>query len=155
MVNSQVVAETINAFKLDQQRDNIPNPIPVIEVGMKLSKSSRLINAARGTTGTISIMTTPTEQQFYLRRISMCIVKDATCDIPLGIVACSSVINGVTTSLAQIPVLTLTAQEQNIVVPFNNVKLDKSAVIQVTSGAYSVGSMHRTIEIEYMIDEVQ
>jgi hypothetical protein len=78
MVNSQVTKEIIDELKLDQNVDQIPTAIPVIEVGVQsvkrgLNKSQSISNATSAT-----IYATPTDQDFYLTGANLTFVRDAT-----------------------------------------------------------------------------
>ncbi len=156
MVNSQVVAETVNALKLDIQRENIPVPIPVIDVGIKHNKQLRVISADSSASGAMTVFTTTSDLSrgtLYVKGLTLSYVKNVTCDIASGSIAISATINGVSTKLALLPVLTLNADNASIAVMFDNpVKLDLATV--TVTGTFTAGSCVRSYSIYYYLDEV-
>lgn len=72
MVNSQLVAETNNTFKIDTRVEKTPSAIPVAEVGLKGSKSIHIVASGTATnSNSTTIYTTPTDQDFYLTFASL------------------------------------------------------------------------------------
>jgi hypothetical protein len=159
MVNSQVVAETIEAFKLDKQRDNIPNPIPVIEVGTKSTKNGFCLTANKTTTGSLSISAADlrvTDKTFFLTGFTFDMIKDATCDIATGNIPVFSVLfdTGVSVNLAALSVLTLTAQNMSISIHLSHpIKILKNSSISL-GGTFSLGTMSRSLTVYGYVDEV-
>jgi len=66
MVNSQVVREINNAFKIDERVSTTPNAIPVIEVGLKATKTNIIRNEVLTNALSTIVYTTPTKGDFYL-----------------------------------------------------------------------------------------
>jgi len=81
--------------------------------------------------------------------------KDVTCDMSTGRVTVTCVIDGITTIIAVMSVLTLTAEHDTIVVHFKNpLRIDKNTNIKIGSVTYTAGLMSRTAVIMGYIDEV-
>jgi len=117
---------------------------PVKEIQPKLNivkTNNRII------TGSVTIYTTPADKDFYLTNITFSLIKDVACDQATANVPINVVIDGVTVGLCGIACLTLTAQQQTIVLNFPiPLKLDRNSTI--TSGAtYTVGLMARSVHL--------
>ena len=156
MVNSQLITQIINAFKLDMRVDKIPNATPTVEVNPKIIKSVIVKSGAKTTTGGFTLLATPLNQDVFLKTISFGMVKDVTCDVAINLAGVSAVIDGVTTNLLSVPMLTLTAQDQNKTINFGpaGIKIDRNSNILIISNTYAAGLMNRTAEISYFLDEV-
>lgn len=149
--NSDLTKELVRAGRL-QVNQGVPSQIlptiqPTIEVNPKLM---RILNAVRGnrsvTSGTLSIMTTPTDREFYLTSIGVSYVKDATCDAVTGRFDVFVVIDGATQVLHAFPVLTTTAQSDSWFLSFPfPMKIDKGTGITM-SGSFTAGNLIRTGE---------
>ena len=155
MVNSQLVREQEIAFKVDRLVDRLPMAIPVVEVNPKLTKPLVTYNAVKTTTGALTTLTTPTDQDVYIRSVVLNMVKDATCDAATGQLYVSCMVGGLLRVLACIPILTLTAQSFETRVDFGSgIKVDRGSAIAGTSNAYTVGLMSKSVIVVYYLDEV-
>lgn len=152
MVNSQVVAETAQAFKLDLNVDKIPAPIPVIEVGVKSVKNAIAANAGLSNATSATVYTCPSNQDFYLTSCILNMIKDATSTSLY--VTLRVYINGQSTTLIYIPCFTLTAQTMscNLIFP-HPLKLDRGSQINVLSDT-NVANIKAYGSISGFIDEV-
>ncbi len=154
MVNSQVTAEISNALKIDERVENIPSPIPVIEVGIKRTKNAIIKEAHSSLSGATTIYTTPADMDFYLCSISMSIVKNAACDAATGYIGVYGTINGQTQYLLTSVWITLTAERIDINITFpHSIKIDRNTSIRL-GGVFAAGVMERTACITGFIDEV-
>jgi len=156
MANSQVIQEIIKALNLNVNRDKIPEPVPVIEVGRK-SKSTLIAGNSSSGSGTITIMSASTgpatRGDVYITGVMMSYVKNATCDVASGTMSLNGTINGATTTITQLPLLTLTADNAQIALEFTQpIKLDLNSALTQAS-TYTAGAMVRSIIVYYYIDE--
>jgi len=157
MVNSQVIKETVDAFKLDLNTESVPNAIPVVEVGIKSSKSSFPKTFTKSTTGSATIYTTPTDQDFYITALAVSLMKDATCDVADGgSFSITAQVNGIVTQLIGIPLFTLTAQDGELALSFGNhpMKVDRGTTILIATNTFSAGKMTRIGYVHGYLDEV-
>ena len=153
MANSQVTQEIIKALNLNVNRENVPNPIPVVEVGVKLVKNAILKSVGRTSSGTGTIYTTPANQDFYLTGIVYSLVKDVTCDIGTGASHVTATIDGASVNLLSISTLNLTVQNQTITLILTHpLKIDRNTAISF-GGAYTAGTCSRSANITGFIDE--
>jgi len=155
MVNSQVVSEIIESFKLDRYVDKIPAAIPVIEVSPKLLQDTRNASGVLATSGVITVLSgtlNPTTR-VRLKTIIASIIKDATCDVATGSIGVTATMGGTSKNLISIPVITLTAQEQSIAISFPNPILIDVGTSVLMSGTFTAGAMVRTCNLSYIVDE--
>lgn len=154
MVNSQVVKEIVDALKLDMNIEKVPSPVPVIEVNPKLVKNVLLYNSTRNVSGAATILTTPTNQDYYLHGIEFDYTKDASCDMASGRLSISVVIGGATYYVASFSVLTLTAQYSGRYIQFKTpLKLDRNSAIRFNGATFTAGNLIQSVCLHYMIDE--
>jgi hypothetical protein len=154
MVNSQVVSEIVNAFKLDTNVDKIPNAIPVIEVGTKSVKNILVAPLTAPATGLQTILTTSTTNDTIIYCIVMSYNKNATCDIATGQIYIDAVLGGKITHIALLNVITLTAEKDNLIIPLpHGLKIDRGTNIQM-SGTFTAGVLIRSADLYYILDEV-
>ena len=152
MVNSQVVAETINAFKIDQQVEKIPNPIPVIEVGMKLTENALIASLQSTNSSSGTLLAASSTVEVYLLSACMTLAKDASAtSISFRIFA---TINGVSQTLLRLPAITLQAgQYGNTIVFLHPIKIDKGTAVSFDS-TNSTGNFSVASQLSYYVDEV-
>jgi len=154
MVNSQMIKEVVDAFKLDLNTEIIPTVIPVCEVNPKftkmgISRSQSLTNATANT-----IYTTPATQDFYLTGGCLSFVRDAT--------ATSTLFNiqyydehGQTQNLLTFAGVTLTAGSGAAATPlFNPIKVQRGTIISINSST-NTGNFKVTAQVYGYIDEVR
>jgi hypothetical protein len=152
MVNSQVVAEIVEALKLDSRVDTIPNPIPTIEVGIKNIKNSIFKSISTNTTGNNTVYTVPLNQRFYLTNVTLDCIKDAASDATNISFRASS--GGVILDMLILPGITLTAANKNISIQFKNPILIDSGTNIIVNFTKSVGVIMVTCSIIGILDEV-
>lgn len=154
MVNSQLIHEVTDAFKLDLRVDKIPSVIPVCEVNPKHNKSQICKFVTKTTTGTLSIMQTPTDQDFYLTGCTLSFSKDAACDMATGHLFIQCISDGAIQVLCGLAILTTTAERDTISVQFRNpIKCDRNTAIQ-SVGTFAAGNCSRSATITGFIDEI-
>jgi len=157
MVNFQVVKETIDALKIDTNVEMVPSPVPVVEVGTKKSKNGIIITLTRSSTGTGTIYTTLNSQDFYVTSVTYVILKDVTCDAATAPATIAAPIGGVSTAIAALPLITLTAQQIQQTLDFNMhpLKIDKNSAITLAgTQTFTAGVFIRTAVITGYYDEV-
>jgi len=158
MVNSQVMREISDELKIDERIEKIPNPIPVVEVGLKLSKTAKVASGVMSATGTLAIIPSSggltSRGDVYLTGLSCSLIKDAACDAATGTIFVSCTIDGASYYITAIPIIALTAQSENRNISFSHpIKLDKNTAVAFTS-TYAAGVMVRACSIYYYTDEI-
>lgn len=152
MVNSQVTKEIEEALKIDRQTEKIPSPIPVVEVGIKLVKQGVVKQNTCLNATTATIYAVPTGEQFFIKSVTLSFTKDATATSTYSRVNAS--INGVTTTIAQIPHLTLTVGFGTAIYNFPNpLRVDPGTNITITHST-NVANISSNAVISGFIDEV-
>ncbi len=155
MVNSQVVKEVIDGFKLDLNSDKIPPIIPVIDVNLKHNKNIDIIRTGECFDATSAIIyATPTSGDFYLKSVVVSSIRDSTATaLFYGVTA---VINGVTVFIVKVPQRATNAITPPSVcqISFDNpIKIDKNSNINVVSDT-NVALIKVTATIHGYIDEI-
>jgi hypothetical protein len=141
---------------------NITNLLPV-DITHKIKKGlykvidvnpfhNQFCNIAKGvttnSTGGMVVYTTPTDVDFYLTNVTLSMQKDATCDLATSAVPITTTINKVSTTLAYIPTITLTASTNILTLVFPTpVKIDRNVSISNTA-TFTVGVLVRGISIQ-------
>jgi len=139
-------AQRILNTKMDTLSDNIAdNIVPVIPV---LPVTRFAETGSRSTSGAGNIQGAFTSKDYYITGINFAIVKDATCDVVDGTCGITVLVDGVSKTIASLPVLTLTAQSMviNVTLPFP-LKVDRLGVIGFSSQIFTVGKFIRTATI--------
>jgi len=142
---SPTIAERLNRIFGFRSGDAIDNEVEGTYAVVPLTPTVNIVrHNSSSSSGNISLYTTPTDKDFYLTGILLSIVKDATCDVATGTININTVINGATRRVADIAVLTTTAQSQSVVVSFPfPLKVDRNVAFTI-SGTFTVGNMSRT-----------
>lgn len=152
--NSQISEEIRDAFKLQQNVDgtisNVASQIiPVCEVNPKMMRRINVVvTSAKATTGPNTTYTTPSDKDFFLIGYIYNLIKDAACDAASGQISnITAVQDGQTKTIGTIAGITLTAQNERMIVMLNYpMKLDRATTINNT-GTYAAGVMQRTLTI--------
>jgi len=150
--NSEVITEISDGLKLPVSFGKVSNSSrfiqPTFECNPKVTKNANYIKASSSaTSGSTTIHTGVNTGELYILNVNLSICKDATCDIATGQVTVNGTINGVSTSICGIAVLTTTAQNQSISVSFSKpIKIDRNTSISIT-GTYTAGLMSRYASI--------
>jgi len=155
MVNSQLVKEVVDAFKLDLNVEKIPQVVATSESNPKLVREGNLKQSSTAATGAMSLIAAAeyTGKYVYLRSLSLTLAKDATCDVATGLFSITSTIEGVSKSLGSIAMLTLTAQSETQQFVYNPpIRIDKGASVTGTN-SFTAGAMLRGAVLVYYVDE--
>ena len=151
--NENTIKESSNV--LGYQVQNTPmldtsKILLVADVNPKLLKNNNFIKTSnKTTTGSMTVLaSTSTTEDTYITGLIFGFAKDATCDIANGTLNILGVINGASTTLGNLPLLTLTAQSQSIYLNFiNPIKLDRGTAITSSSTAHTVGTYVKSATI--------
>lgn len=107
---------------------------------------------ASTTTGTGTIITLPTDKDFYLTGFTMTYQKGATCDNTSFVFSIN--VDGSARSLIDIRTLTLTASNQALNFEFTHpIKIDRGSSLTHTA-SFTVGSMNRSVIIRGYFENV-
>lgn len=125
-------------FKAGDATDDVYEQIiPVMPIS-RICKQVKI--GSRATTGTATAFTTPTDKDFYIAMAELALIKDATNDAATGTMTLSATIEGVSSKILVIPLLTLTAQSETVVGTFTPpLKVDRGTSV-TTSLTFSVGA---------------
>jgi hypothetical protein len=145
--NSELTKEILNAARINTSISQIPQDlassvVPVIEVNPRLTRMSNIVRQAEyTTTGTNrAILTLDSGKEFILTGCTLTLIKDATCDMADTVVSMSIVIDGKTNYIITIETLTLTAQNNTIIMPLTvPIKLDKGSTVYMNHTTFTVG----------------
>lgn len=147
--NTDLIKELKDGAKAQQLRDTLPSQlaekvVPVMEVNPKLLRTINVVNTSTSGTSaaTVTVISADPNNDFYLTSINIGIIKDATCDAASGALTANiQTLNGATVSFASIPLLTLTAQSENLVLSLPiPLKIDKNSTIKCTVPTFTVGN---------------
>lgn len=129
-----------------------PAIVPVLDMTPDFHKKSFVFSSSPTTTGATTIYTTPTGKKTYLTGVMLDIVKNVTCDVATGVISVTAVIDGTTTTIVAVPVLTLTAERSDSEITFANpIAIDPGTAVSLT-GTFTAGAMARSAII-YGYDE--
>jgi len=118
---------------------------PTIEIERRINIVK---TTGQGATGTFAIYTTPTDKDFYITNIILHYIKDAACDLATGGVwSLSANIDGTSQALVSLSVITLTAQDELLILQFDKpLKIDRGNAIN-SNGTFGAGAMRRNVTI--------
>jgi len=152
MVNSQMIKEVSEAFKIDERVEKVPSAIPVCEVNPKVIKNIRSIATSTSSTSQ-TIVTTPIDQDFYLVGCTLSVTKDATAT-SVGTSITYTDEYSLSSSLCRIAGLTLTPQSQTVSVQLTHpILVKRNTAINLTNST-NVANIFAQAIIFYFIDEV-
>jgi len=152
--NSSTAEEIRDVLKLQQNVDGIISNvagqiIPVVDVNPKHSRLTTFcIVSQKTTSGTSEIMTTDPKKQFYLTGITYSITKNAACDLASGYTLILAYIMNQQVAIASLSTLTLTAQDKNMSISFNNpIPIDKNTAISFNTNTFAAGDLIRVANL--------
>jgi len=112
--------------------------VPIIDVGENID-SYVVESTANASSGTLTMLTTPSDKDFYLTSVTLGLNKNSACDLGTGSLNVTVVINGASKIILYLPTITLTAQNDVVVLSLPTpIKLDRSSSITY-SGSFSAG----------------
>lgn len=137
--------------------DVLSDDISGVVAVLPIHPVQRIVKIAnRSSTGTTTLYTTPADKDFYLTSVFLNVTKDATCDVsntdgPI----IRAVIDGVTTTIIQVSVLTLTAQNYGQVISLPHpIKLDRNSAVTLAGATFSAGALSKAGGIFGYTEEV-
>lgn len=152
-MNTEIINQTRDVFKINLSNEKIPNIVPTAEVNPRLVKVSKVYTSIKTTTGSGTSFTPNANQDCYIRSVTLSIIKDATCDTADGSNNWNCYVDGLQ-QYFYIPLLTLTAQNNSKTWTFTPaLKIDRGTAIGWGNNTFAAGKNIRSIEIEYYIDE--
>ncbi len=159
--NSETIAELNLAVRGNSSTNRVPTQLsnviqPTIEINpLIVIENNYSKTGATTATGTLTILTTSPDKDTYITNIQVGLAKDVACDIATGSMNLTGTKDGGSIVLARIPLITLTAQNNNHSVTFAKpIKLDRSTTITL-GGTYAAGVCVRTACINgFEIDKV-
>ena len=159
--NHELTTELVKGSKLNSNFEQVPMQlaekiVPVMEVNPKLLRRTSILRENnRSTSGTFTIYSTPSNQDFYLTGLYVSFIKDVVCDTATNsqgyYVGCY--IDGSLRQLVEFPVITLTAQEGRIYLEFTKpIKIDRNTAITMP-GTFTAGVCLRNAIVYGYVDE--
>lgn len=125
----------------------LPNVQPVMDMTPRFHRTITTYASGVSTSGAQTVYTAVTGKRLYIVGVFLGVVKDATNDMATGAVTVTANVGGSSKTLAAIPVLTLTAQDQNSYVSFERpIVVDRGANVS-TSATFTAGAMRRNVTI--------
>lgn len=143
----QEVIEVAGLGTMDKKPSTLMSSvIPVIDVNPKHARITNVVKQiATGASGSQTVYTTPSNQDFYLTYLHLSYQCSSTADNTY--IQISAPINGATISLIYCIKNTLTAKEGDLVVTFPQpIKIDRSGTIE-HSTSFTAGTVSRSTTI--------
>lgn len=156
MVNSQIIAEVVNTLKLDVQKDVVPSPVPIVDVGLKSSISPLVKTTTQSTTGNVSLISSTDypDNYVHIKAAYLSFAKNATCDIATGAITLVGTVNGTTRNIIALAVLTTTAERDSVYISFDTpIRIDKGTTVYYT-GTFTAGALTRSGGICFVVEEI-
>jgi hypothetical protein len=154
--NSDLTKELIEGAKIQTAFDVVPNQIaekvvPTMEVNPKILQKLNYAHSNTATNATsVTIYTTPTDQDFYLSAVTLSLIKDVTSTSVKS--AVTATINGVAQDLLSIPGITLTAQTAQISLSLpRDLKIDRGTNIVVTNSTNVANILATGVIFGYLV----
>lgn len=119
--------------------------VPVVDIRENNELS---LTATQTTSGSGTVATIATGKKFYVTSIQFSMVKNATCDVASGALTLTGVSNGQTMTLISIPIITLTAERESILVSLDRpMLLDAASAVSFGNQTFTAGAMVRSAVI--------
>jgi hypothetical protein len=156
--NTEMTQAIIKAGKLSTAIESIPNQISkdiqlTCDVNPNFNKRIDIVKYTTASNANLAPYTTPANQDFYLTGFILGNCKNVTSDN--ATITMSAYKDGKNIGLAYLPGITLTAQNQNIVVNYTYpMKLDRNTAITVNDTAHTVGVSFTTVVLYGFVEEV-
>lgn len=125
----------------------LPNVVPVMDMSPDFHRNLTSFTGGSSSTGSITAYTGKTGTSFCVIGIQYSMVKDVTCDIATTSLTVLGTQGGVSKTLCAVAVLTLTVQNQTVVVNLPRpIILDPGT--NITSAAtFTAGAMRRQVTV--------
>lgn len=160
--NKKIVGKAIDELQLNPLEDEIPlRVVPLIQptFDLQLNKTKIVREGSVATTNaSTTLITTPTDKDFYLTYLFIDYIKNATADgassATLG-PRIVTTIGGVSRQLLRTVNLTLTAQNGRIAVSFPKpIKIDRGVAISLSNYTFTVGAALASASIAGYEDDI-
>jgi len=136
----------------DQLSDEIQGPMAVIPI---VPASKFIFSTTKTTTGSSTMVTTAADKDTYITAVQLSYSKDVACDVAIGSVFVSCVVDGVTKGIIALAILTLTAESDSAAIAFQvPIKVDRNTSIIIGTNTYTAGLMSRCAVIHGYTEEV-
>ena len=129
----------------------LSNVQPVLDITPRNHRLIKIINASSqsSTTGG-TVLSGNNDVDRFITMIQYHMIKDVTCDTATGTAGVRTNIDGVGRNIAQINILTTTAQSELVQIDFNRpIKIDRNASITFTQPTFTTGAMARSVTVGY------
>jgi len=153
-MNTQVTSEIRDAFKINSGVQAIPNPIPVVEVGLKLTKTALCVSANSTDSTAQTLLPANANADIYIIGATMSVSKDVTSTSTLSNIVITDEY-GATKNLLAISTLSLTvANALNASISLNHpIKIKRNTAVTY-GGTTSVSTIRHAVSLYYYIDEL-
>jgi hypothetical protein len=144
---------------LDPSRENIPTSttekVQVVFDPQLRKVINKNFAAGASTSGTITLGTTPSDQDFFISAAYLSIAKNATADTGSTTLEMDCVINGARTTFLSIAFLDLTLLQSAIAKSFPiPIKPDRNTTIRIINGNFTAGTCIRIGGVEGYTEEI-
>lgn len=153
--NDEIVKNFVDALKVSMS-EGFPSEasatvVPVMDVSPY--RKPEAITATLNATGGADVYTAQAGKRLRIYGFMMSLVKDGTCDTADGNFSISFTQDQQTKTLGSLPLLTLTAQQNQAVVtlPYP-IYTDINTAVSITSSSFTAGKMRRAVTL-YAVEE--
>lgn len=133
----------------------LTNVQPVMDMTPRFHRNLKFISgSATASSSSTNIFNVPSDQSVdtYVVGIVLSFYKDSTCDTATGTITLGMTPENANTtqSIIRLPILTLTQQNETVVMTFERpIKLKKGTTVPITAGTFTVGNFIRTATVLY------
>lgn len=114
--------------------------VPVMDMTPNFHRLINRVLSATSGSSSVSLGTTDANKVSYLQGFSLSMHKDAAMDVATGSCSLTVSMNGISTVIARIPYITLTAERESIFIALPKpIKLDKNTSITAARGSSTAG----------------
>ena len=151
---SDIIQKAVNDLAISTSTDKIPTETLdkvqlTYDLNRKFSTFASFGSAVITGAMNIALPNVSVGSETYITGLTLGLVKDATCDVAIGSVGLSVTPydSNIATSFLRIPILSLTAQSENVRIDFAYPFKVKSGSTITSTNSYTVGLMSRTCGI--------
>ena len=151
---SDVIQKAVSELAISISEDKIPNETldkVQLTFGLNRQFSNFIVASGSSTTGAFNLVlpTTSPGSETYITAVNLGLIKDAACDVATGGITLTIPPDntGQSVGIIAVPVLTLTAQNDNITMSLPYPLKVKNTSTCTVGGTYSLGTMRRNASI--------
>jgi len=151
---TDVIQKAVNDLAISTSMDKVPTEtLDKVQLTYSLNKafSSFCVSSVRSVTGTgtVSLPAIDERGEIFITSINYNFIKDATCDIATGsiVVSITPKESGVSSTIIQRGVITLTAQSENVQVDLPYPLRLKPNTSLTHTGSFTVGVLVRSVTV--------